>query len=141
MAIDGSLYHTEAVNEKGLSGVSFIRGNEGLALGVSSSLVKGSGTNPEQLVGLAISTCFNATIQIIEQQHHLPHTSVVQTGVDQLKDETGYKFVVRVQVMMTGVDRNQAQSLVDEAKNYCPVAKMIKQNANVSFEVVDEFSF
>ncbi|GAX03334.1 OsmC/Ohr family protein [Secundilactobacillus pentosiphilus] len=141
MAIDGSLYHTEAVNEKGLSGVSFIRGNEGLALGVSSSLVKGSGTNPEQLVGLAISTCFNATIQIIEQQHHLPHTSVVQTGVDQLKDETGYKFVVRVQVMMTGVDRDQAQSLVDEAKNYCPVAKMIKQNANVSFEVVDEFSF
>lgn len=141
MAIDGSLYHTEAVNEKGLSGVSFIRGNEGLALGVSSSLVKGSGTNPEQLVGLAISTCFNATIQIIEQQHHLPHTSVVQTGVDQLKDDTGYKFVVRVQVMMTGVDHDQAQSLVDEAQNYCPVAKMIKQNANVSFEVVDEFAF
>ncbi len=74
MAIDGSLYHTEAVNEKGLSGVSFIRGNEGLALGVSSSLVKGSGTNPEQLVGLAISTCFNATIEIIEQLHKLPHT-------------------------------------------------------------------
>ncbi len=42
---------------------------------------------------------------------------------------------------MTGVDHAQAQALVDEAKNYCPVAKMIKQNANVSFEVVDEFAF
>ena len=141
MAINGSLYHTEAVNEKGLSGVSFIRGNEGLALGVSSSLLKGSGTNPEQLVGLAVSTCFNASIEIIEKQHNLPHTSVVHTGVDQLKDDTGYKFIVRIQVLMTGVDHDQAQALVDEAKNYCPVAKMIKQNANVSFEVVDEFSF
>lgn len=141
MAIDGSLYHTEAVNEKGLSGVSFIRGNESLALGVSSSLVKGAGTNPEQLIGLAVSTCFNATIEIIERMHNLPHKSVVHTGVDQLKDDTGYQFIVRIQILMAGVDHDQARALVDEAKNYCPVAKLIKQNANVTFEVVDQFEF
>lgn len=141
MAISGSLYHTEAVNEKGLSGVSFIRGNEGLALGVSSSLVKGAGTNPEQLVGLAVSTCFNATIELVERLHNLPHNSVVHTGVDQLKDDTGYQFVVRIQILFNGTPHDEAVKLVEEAKNYCPVAKLIKENANVTFEVVDQFEF
>ncbi len=42
---------------------------------------------------------------------------------------------------MAGVEHDQARALVDEAKNYCPVAKLIKQNANVTFEVVDQFEF
>lgn len=56
MAVDGSLYHTEVVNEHGLVGESFVRGNEGLALGVSSSLIDSPGTNPEQFIGFALST-------------------------------------------------------------------------------------
>ncbi|GAA2970837.1 hypothetical protein C5L28_001784 [Lentilactobacillus parakefiri] len=46
MAVDGSLYHTEVVNEHGLVGESFVRGNEGLALGVSSSLIDSPGSKP-----------------------------------------------------------------------------------------------
>lgn len=141
MAIAGSLYHTEVVNEKGLSGISFVRGNEALALGVSSSLVKSPGVNPEQLTGFAISTCFNATIELVERTHDLPHKSVVHTGVDQLKDDKGYQFIVRVQILMPGVERELAEQLVNEAKDYCPVAKLIKANANVSFTVVDQFDF
>lgn len=141
MTIEGSLYHTEVVNEKGLSGVSFVRGNEQLALGVSSSLVKGAGTNAEQLIGLAVSTCFNGTLELVERDHKLAHRSVVHTGVDMLKDGEGYEFIIRIQILMEGVDHDQAVQLVEEAKNRCPVAKLIKTNANVSFTVVDQFEF
>lgn len=41
-----SLYHTYVRNENGLVGESYVEGNQGLALGVSSSLIDAPGTNP-----------------------------------------------------------------------------------------------
>ncbi len=121
MTVEGSLYHAEVVNEKGLSGVSFIRGNEQLALGVSSSLVKGAGTNAEQLIGLTVSTCFNGTLELVERSHNLPHKSVIHTGVDMVKDGEGYAFILRIQILMEGVAHDQAEALVEEAKDRSPL--------------------
>lgn len=39
-----SLYHTYVRNENGLVGESYVEGNQGLALGVSSSLIDAPGT-------------------------------------------------------------------------------------------------
>jgi organic hydroperoxide reductase OsmC/OhrA len=39
------------------------------------------------------------------------------------------------------LDNQQGQQMVDEALNQCPVAKLLKANENVTFEVVDKFSF
>ncbi|MGF2384856.1 OsmC family protein [Lentilactobacillus otakiensis] len=141
MAVDGSLYHTEVVNEHGLVGESFVRGNEGLSLGVSSSLINSPGTNPEQFIGFALSTCFNATIGLVERGHNLKPDTVIHTAVDNLKDTTGYKFVVRCQILFHELDDDQAQQMVNEALDTCPVAKLLKANENVTFEVVDKFSF
>ncbi|WP_283679409.1 OsmC family protein [Lentilactobacillus sp. Marseille-Q4993] len=141
MTVEGSLYHTEIVNEKGLTGQSYVRGNEGLALGVSSSLLEGPGTNPEQFIGFALSTCFNATIGLVEGQHKLKHDSVIHTGVDILKDTKGYKFIVRCEILFHELDNATAQQMVDEALDQCPVAKLLKANENVTFEIVDQFSF
>ncbi|EHO54188.1 OsmC family protein [Lentilactobacillus kisonensis] len=141
MAVDGSLYHTEVVNEHGLTGQSYVRGNEGLALGVSSSLMDSPGTNPEQFIGFALSTCFNATIGIVERQNKIKPDSIIHTAVDIVKDTKGYKFIVRCQILFHDLDNEQAQKMVDEALDQCPVAKLLKANENVSFEIVDQFSF
>lgn len=141
MAVDGSLYHTEVVNEHGLVGESFVRGNEGLALGVSSSLIDSPGSNPEQFIGFALSTCFNATIGMVERKYHIKPDTIIHTAVDGLKDTKGYKFVVRCQILFHELDDEQAQKIVDEALDTCPVAKLLKANENVTFEVVDQFKF
>lgn len=141
MAVDGSLYHTEVVNEHGLTGQSYVRGNEGLALGVSSSLMDSPGTNPEQFIGFALSTCFNATIGIVERQNKIKPDSIIHTAVDIVKDTKGYKFIVHCQILFHDLDNEQAQKMVDEALDQCPVAKLLKANENVSFEIVDQFSF
>ncbi|KRM43707.1 OsmC family peroxiredoxin [Lentilactobacillus parafarraginis] len=140
MAVDGSLYHTEVINEHGLTGQSYVRGNEGLALGVSSSLLNSPGTNPEQFIGFALSTCFNATIGIVERQHNIEPDSIVHTGVDIVKDTKGYKFIVQAQIFFNKLDNDQGQQMVDEALDQCPVAKLLKANENVTFEVVDKFT-
>ncbi|GEK28355.1 OsmC family protein [Furfurilactobacillus siliginis] len=140
MAVEGSLYHTTVVNENGLVGQSFVEGNEGLALGVSSSLVDAAGTNPEQFIGFALSTCFNATLRLVEGQHRLPQDTEVKTQVDIVKDTVGYKFVVDAQVMFPNANQKDAQQILDEALDQCPVAKLLKDNDTVSFRIVNSFS-
>lgn len=85
-----SLYHTYVRNENGLVGESYVEGNQGLALGVSSSLIDAPGTNPEQFIAFALSTCFNATIRIVQHREGTAEDSQLRTRVDIVRDKIGY---------------------------------------------------
>lgn len=135
-----SLYHTFVQNHNGLTGTSFVEGNEGLALGVSSSLLKEPGTNPEQFIGLALATCFNATIRIVQHRQHQPEDSQLRVRVDIEHDTIGYRFVVHAQIRMPGYAPADAQAIIDQALDECPVAKLLKDNETVHFALVDEFT-
>ena len=76
-----SLYHTYVRNENGLVAESYVEGNQGLALGVSSSLIDAPGTNPEQFIAFALSTCFNATIRIVQHREGTAEDSKLRTRV------------------------------------------------------------
>ncbi|MCT3214140.1 OsmC family peroxiredoxin [Lactiplantibacillus plantarum] len=134
-----SLYHTYVHNQNGLVGVSYVIGQEGLSLGVSSSLVKAPGTNPEQFIGFALSTCFNATLRIVQQRLKMPVNAQAQTRVDQFKDAKGYKFVIEAQILLAEYSDQDAQKVLSTALNECPVAKLLEDNENVSFRLVHEF--
>jgi len=138
--VDGSLYHTYVKNEAGLVGESYVEGNEALALGVSSSLIDAPGVNPEQFIGFALSTCFNATLRIVQHREHLNEDSQVRTRVDIVKDNPGYKFIVEAQILLPSIDGDTAQHVVDTALDECPVAKLLKDNDTVSFRIVSEFT-
>lgn len=84
------LYTTEAVNQDGLNGQSFIK-TGGLTVTVSNPLNNKPGTNPEQLLGLSLSTCMNATLQAIEREHGLAHTAEVRVTVTLIKEEVRKK--------------------------------------------------
>lgn len=135
-----SLYHTFVQNHNGLTGTSFVEGDEGLALGVSSSLIAAPGTNPEQFIGFALATCFNATIRLIEAREHTPEDSKVRVRIDITRDQPGYQFLVAAQIQMPQHDEADAQRLIATALDECPVAKLLKDNKNVSFQLVDQFT-
>ncbi|WP_179394297.1 OsmC family protein [Lacticaseibacillus absianus] len=135
-----SLYHTYVQNHNGLTGTSFVEGDEGLALGVSSSLIQAPGTNPEQFIGFALSTCFNATIRIIEHREGTPEDSQLRVRVDIAKDTIGYRFIVQAQIRMPEHDRADAERIVALALDECPVAKLLKDNEGVTFHIVDDFT-
>ena len=64
-----ALYHTEIVNADGLPGQVYVDEPHGLRLPVSSPLdSQAVGANPEQLIGMALATCLNATIQAEEDR-------------------------------------------------------------------------
>lgn len=135
-----SLYHTYVRNENGLVAESYVEGNQGLALGVSSSLIDAPGTNPEQFIAFALSTCFNATIRIVQHREGTAEDSQLRTRVDITRDKIGYKFIVDAQILMPSHTRKEAQKIVTQALDECPVAKLLKENENVSFRIVDDFT-
>ncbi|MFD1430827.1 OsmC family protein [Lacticaseibacillus mingshuiensis] len=135
-----SLYHTYVQNHNGLTGTSFVEGDKGLALGVSSSLIKAPGTNPEQFIGFALATCFNATIRLVEAREKTAEDSALRVRVDIVKDDPGYKFLVTALIAMPEHERQDAERIIAVALDECPVAKLLKDNENVVFRLVDDLN-
>ncbi len=132
------LYRTVAINDDGLESHSYIPG--GLDVLTSSPSNDQPGANPEQFVGLALSTCLNATLEAIEQRRDLPHTSQVHTIVEMARDRRGLQFYVTAEIKLPGVDLDTAKAMVDLAERQCPVAKLMSGSDNVQVKLVQEFS-
>lgn len=132
------LYRTVANNDDGLNSRSYVP--EGLNVPTSSPFAATPEANPEQFLGLALSTCLNATLEAIEKMRHLPHTSQVHTIVEYARDTRGFQFYVTAQVRIPGVDHKTALEMTDLAERRCPVAKLLQGSPNVTVELVDQFS-
>ncbi|MDN7146220.1 OsmC family protein [Liquorilactobacillus mali] len=134
-----SLYHTEIENKAGISGhVRSLTGGEFNQL-TSSPLKAVPGTNPEQLLGAALATCLNATLEAEEKRRNLSHQAVVRVAVDMGRDYQGFQFWLHAQVKLPQVEHQEAQEILEICERRCPVAKLLINNQNVKIELVDEF--
>ena len=133
------LYKTTAINTDGVNGYAYIDKEDGMCLEVSSPLNKHPGTNPEELLGLSLSTCFNSTIKAILKEKNLDNHSRVEVPV-QLKreaDNSGYFFEVAIHVAIDGLEDDDTKEIVTRACHRCPVYKLISQSQTVSIKLVD----
>ena len=124
------LYTTTAVNEDGLTGVAYTKGNgdKDFSVQISSPRRTDAGTNPEQLFALAYATCLNASIGFVEQRKKLEHNSKVEVKIDLTFDHEGegYLFHPSVIVTMPGRDEELAREILEEAERQCPIHKLLK---------------
>ena len=132
------LYRTVAANDGGLESHSYVSG--GVDVLTSHPLNDQPGANPEQFIGLALSTCLNATLEAIEERRGLPHTSQVHTIVEMARDTHGFQFYLTAEVKVPGVDHDTAAAMIDLAERRCPVAKLLGGSANVTVQQVTDFS-
>lgn len=127
------LYTTKAINEDGIHGEAYIE--DGLRVPVASPTKSDPGSNPEQLIGLALSTCLNATLEAIEKEHDVPHQSKVVTTVKLSRDRFGYQFFLDAQVTIPEVDLATGTHWLAIAETRCPVAKLLGDNVNVKIHL------
>ena len=124
------LYTTTAVNEDGLTGVAYTKGNgdKDFSVQISSPRSADAGTNPEQLFGLAYATCLNASIEFVEKRKKLEHNSKVEVKIDLTfdRESEGYLFHPSVIVTMPGRDEELAREILEEAERQCPIHKLLK---------------
>ncbi|TPG46123.1 organic hydroperoxide resistance protein [Rhodanobacter glycinis] len=106
-----------------------------------SSLGSGKpGTNPEQLFGVGYSACFMGAMQIVgaAMKIKLPPDTAVDASVSlgRTENDTAYGLAVTLAVSLPGLDRAQAQQLVDGAHQACPYSHATRGNIEVVITLV-----
>lgn len=92
----------------------------------------------EQLFGAAWSACYMGAIELAAGQRKvkLPAGLAVDAEID-LNHANGAFFLrARLKVSVPGVERDQAQALIDIAHTICPYSKAVHGNVEVTTTLV-----
>ena len=93
-----------------------------------------SGTNPEQLFAAGYSACFIGAIKAVagKSDTKLPDGLAVDAEVDLGTIPDAYGIAVRMTVHMPGMDRAEAQKLIDAANQVCPYSNATRGNIDMT---------
>src|ERR1700753_3075350 len=94
----------------------------------------GLGANPEQLFAAGYSACFIGALKVAGQQLKLKvpaDTSVTATVGIGPRSEGGFGITADLAVTLPGVDRADAEKLVETAHQICPYSNATRNNLNV----------
>lgn len=131
--LDTVLYTAKAHTTGGRDGHS--KTDDGrLEVSLSSPGTSGKGTNPEQLFAAGYSACFIGAMKAVAgmKKITLPEGLSIDAAVDLGKVGQGYGIAARLDVSLPGMDRAQAQELVDAAHTVCPYSNATRGNIEVT---------
>jgi lipoyl-dependent peroxiredoxin len=88
----------------------------------------------EQLFGAAWSACYMGAIELAAARHKvkLPAGLAVDAEIDLNQADGAFFLRARLKVSVPGVERGQAQALVEAAHTICPYSKAIHGNVEVT---------
>lgn len=100
----------------------------------------GNGTNPEQLFAAGYAACFHSALQGVarSQKVKIEDSSVggrVQIGPN---GQGGYQLAVLLEVVLPGLEHDQAQALADAAHQVCPYSNATRGNIDVTITVSED---
>ena len=98
----------------------------------------GPGTNPEQLFAAGYSACFLGAMKFVagQQNKQLPaETSITgEVGIGQIPG--GFGIEVDLKIAIPGMDRSEAQRLIEAAHQVCPYSNATRGNIDVRLSLV-----
>src|SRR5690348_18466277 len=82
----------------------------------------GDGTNPEQLFAAGYSACFIGAMKFVAARDKidLPKDVAIDGSVGIGQIANGFGIEVQLKISLPGMDRGEAQALVDKAHIVCP---------------------
>ena len=99
----------------------------------------GPGNNPEQLFAAGYAACFLGAMKFVASQGgsaQVPNdASVTSTVGIGSRSEGGFGITVALDISLPGVDRAQAQELVEKAHQVCPYSNATRGNVDVQLNV------
>ncbi len=132
-SLDKVLYTARTHTSGGRDGAS--SSDDGrLDINLSSPGGAGKGTNPEQLFAAGYSACFIGALKAVaaRQKVTLPQDTAIDAEVDLGPVGQAFGIAVRLTVKLPGLDREQAQKLVDDAHQVCPYSNATRGNIDVT---------
>ena len=131
--LDKVLYTAKAHTTGGREGAS--RSDDGrLDVQLTAPGTGTTGTNPEQLFAAGYSACFIGAIKAVAGKSNttLPADLAVDAEVDLGTIPDAYGIAVRMTVHLPGMDRAEAQKLVDAAHQVCPYSNATRGNIDMT---------
>jgi osmotically inducible protein OsmC len=99
----------------------------------------GDGTNPEQLFAAGYAACFIGALKVAGQQLKvkLPDdvTVTAKVGIGP-RSAGGFGITADLSVSLPGIERAQAQQLVEAAHQICPYSNATRGNVDVGLTLV-----
>jgi osmotically inducible protein OsmC len=134
-----ALYTTHAHVTGGRSG-GHARTDDGkLDVGIESPTElggSGRGTNPEQLFAAGYAACFLSALKLIAGKRDVPaDDATIDADVELHREGRRFKLAAELRVTMPGVEREQAQRLVETAHEVCPYSNATRGNIDVALSV------
>ncbi|MBY0408289.1 MAG: organic hydroperoxide resistance protein [Rickettsiales bacterium] len=96
-------------------------------------------TNPEQLFACGYAACFGGALDFIAKKQGIDAKGAeVNCAVDLNKDDNGFFLSATMKVTLPGMDKVQAEKLVQATHEFCPYSKATRGNIDVTLMVNDQ---
>ncbi|WP_037571599.1 organic hydroperoxide resistance protein [Spirochaeta cellobiosiphila] len=137
------LYTTSAIATGGRDGKVFTTDS---ILNVALSTPKelggpgGEATNPEQLFAAGYSACFLSALKLVAAKNkvNVPADANVKGTVGIGPAGAGFAIQVDLEVSLSGIETDQAQSLVEMAHQVCPYSIATRDNIQVNISIAED---
>lgn len=141
MSIENVLYRAQANVTGGRDGrATTSDGHLDLRLATPRELggAGGEGTNPEQLFAAGYSACFIGAMKFVAARDKLrmPADASVQGSVGIGGIPNGFGIEVDLAISLPGMDRAEAQALIERAHIVCPYSNATRGNIDVRLSLV-----
>ena len=136
------LYKTRATSTGGRDGQSRVEdGKLSFTLATPKELggAGGEGTNPEQLFAAGYSACFIGAMKVAGQQLKIrvpAETSVTANVGIGPRSEGGFGITAELEINLPGLDRADAEKVVETAHQICPYSNATRGNVDVVLTIV-----
>jgi Ohr subfamily peroxiredoxin len=136
------LYKTRATSTGGRDGQSRVEdGKLSFTLATPKELggAGGEGTNPEQLFAAGYSACFIGAMKVAGQQLKIrvpAETSVTANVGIGPRSEGGFGITAELEISLPGLDRADAEKVVETAHQICPYSNATRGNVDVVLTIV-----
>lgn len=138
--LDKVLYTAHATSTGGRDGRSVAAdGHLDVALNPPKEMGgKGEGTNPESLFAAGYSACFIGAIKAVagQQKIAVPPDIRIDASVSIGPIPVGYGISAELKVHIPGMDKAEAEKLVEAAHQVCPYSNATRGNIEVTLSVV-----
>jgi Ohr subfamily peroxiredoxin len=136
-----ALYHAHATATGGRNGhVATEDGAVDLELAIPKEMggPGGAKANPEQLFAAGYAACFDSALHFVagKQGIKLPETRVKASVAIGPNTDGGFVLGVRLEVTIPGLDRQQAEALLEKTHKTCPYSNAVRGNIEVMTTLV-----
>lgn len=97
----------------------------------------GGATNPEQLFGAGYSACFLGALKAVgaKEKVKIPTDAKIEATVGIGEIPGGYGLEVQLDITLPGIERSEAEALVEKAHHVCPYSNATRGNIDVTLNV------